>query len=298
MSNYLYNDIELPALPEYDKEQYPYAFIGKTIENDQYSLYVSATPFTYSGVIVKASSIQFETAMLYRLSGNEWELIAESATAEYTLTAYITGTELAAVIWSSHDIINKKDNSIYFEGSDPVPVGGEPTLTECDFYKVINGAWVKCDSYQRVTVTGQPTGEPVAYLYNDVKLPALPEWDKTAYPYAFITGVTSNNKVGYYLYCTEVQLAHNGRAMSVGGTSSEFFDFIRSTLQKDGVNDDNPVMADPSTTKAIIATGLVWGNYDIYNDDGTLRLAASDPVPVYDSTHSTAWVKQDEYRYE
>ena len=69
------------------------------------------------------------------------------------------------------------------------------------------------------------------FLYNGVKLPALPEWDKEKYPYA---------------------------AMNLGANYGVLYLL------------DN----------ALMAKQFQWANFDILNEDGTLYLAASDPVPV------------------
>ena len=46
--------------------------------------------------------------------------------------------------------------------------------------------------------------EPVAYLYNDVRLPKLPEWDEKIYPYAYLCTVwTESNRIAHLFVAAE-----------------------------------------------------------------------------------------------
>ena len=108
------------------------------------------------------------------------------------------------------------------------------------------------------------------YLYNGIELPALPEWDKETYPYAYITNDGS-------LYC----FWYEATAKNVGdGGYMTSFSTTRMYLLKDGVWE-----------KTVTYGGgyLLWSNADTYYAEGdaideelwgTLYLAASDPIPV------------------
>lgn len=118
--------------------------------------------------------------------------------------------------------------------------------------------------------------EPVAYLYNGVRLPKLPEWDKTAYPYVHIRKLLSF----YYLYYSPVELWVNDSGNLVpkdGSTAVGLFRTYNSTNNAFGNPQETTFDQQGNGWKNVIWTGT-----DIYNADGTLAIAASEPVPVYE----------------
>ena len=129
--------------------------------------------------------------------------------------------------------------------------------------------------------SGTPAGEPVAYLYNGVQLPPLPEWDKQKYPYAvmgrpFGIAVCFANKPAYY------------NTTQLGGcidfeVGTEMVQYNLSSSYTDGVSRWIYVVSNPTTWSEKSSYGEgVWSNTDIYKDDGALYLAASEPIPVYE----------------
>ena len=131
--------------------------------------------------------------------------------------------------------------------------------------------------------------EPVAYLYNGVRLPALPEWDREKYPYAFIcikpTQVMFDPKP--HLYCMETtrmvddwEILNGINGLCYLYNEEEGNEWISKgtvTSQNTGIN-----------------SKIIWSNHDIYYDPdgyydignehlaGTVFLAASEPAPVYE----------------
>lgn len=141
-------------------------------------------------------------------------------------------------------------------------------------------------------IAGQRKAEQkqaIAYLYNGTRLPALPERDKTVYPcvymsytesdagiyaiYAFtkpkhLTGATSEEKPWIAFEEGESFLYSSGLWLSGYSDGRTFKEFGEYTYPPEGVT---------------LTSGLpIWASYDIYNADGTLYLAASDPIPVYE----------------
>lgn len=120
-------------------------------------------------------------------------------------------------------------------------------------------------------------GEPVAYLYNGVRLPKLPEWDKTAYPYAVII----SNGDDYYLGYGSIKL-------TAGSTGRVTLSLLGSSYSTKKLVDGQWIT--PDDYLEINIGTPVWANYDVYYTDsetagtlaGTLLLSASDPVPVYE----------------
>lgn len=133
--------------------------------------------------------------------------------------------------------------------------------------------------------TGRLIGkDPVAYLYNGVQLPALPEWDRGAYPYAYMHGwggsIENGNNLWFYAY-TDYPLE---RTELVAGAVFQVplipnLHRVGSYLS-DGVWSE---MAESISEEGTGAAGYVfWSNFDILNDADEVIQPASEPVPVYE----------------
>ena len=123
MSNYLYNGIELPALPEWDKAAYPYAYISYSGTYDAYFLRLVDAPGVHQ-YYMGQECIYFGTdANLsnYKFVDGAWTFYNET-TAKYEM---IMVASVIQIVWSNYNILNK-DGTIYLSASDPIPVGGEP----------------------------------------------------------------------------------------------------------------------------------------------------------------------------
>lgn len=111
---------------------------------------------------------------------------------------------------------------------------------------------------------GEYKGEPVAYLYNGVRLPDISTvWDKTAYPYAMITNPSDTSTYNLVLTPSSITVTEDGVGGSWSGKRYKIVDGVWTSVTGMG-------------------SGIViWANYDVYNRNGTLYLAATDPIPVY-----------------
>lgn len=101
------------------------------------------------------------------------------------------------------------------------------------------------------------------YLYNGVEAPALPQLTATeqeTYPIAMI------NKNGRLIYCSAVYDADADGRVTVSLFSTIVYDVVDGQWVKQSTY--------PMTFKP------VWTNTDILNEDGTIYLAASEPIPV------------------
>lgn len=116
--------------------------------------------------------------------------------------------------------------------------------------------------------------EPVAYLYNGVRLPKLPEWDKTGYPYAYVGTTTYEGVEEYRAYFTK-------EIHTMSASLMLFIDSARRYRLIDGQWVKHGAAIPP------VITSPIWSNVNLYYDSsveevgGTLYLAASDPIPVY-----------------
>lgn len=130
--------------------------------------------------------------------------------------------------------------------------------------------------------------EPVAWLYNGVRLPKLPEWDRETYPYAVIW----HTLVGaYILFASKTPCVGTGNTHSMSGTAeitttSAGLYFTKSYNEADwGGGDEETVsytlgIANKDGTGAY---SILWADYDIVGADGSAVLvSAADPIPVYE----------------
>lgn len=126
-----------------------------------------------------------------------------------------------------------------------------------------------------MVVPSVAAGIPVSYLYNGVVLPALPEWDESAYPYAYIG--TFGGKDSTHFIATDYDIS---KYIYVPGADHIFTP----------MNCVRYVLSDGAWIEDSLWVGFTpfWANTNVYyaneveNGDlaGTLYLAASEPVPV------------------
>ena len=113
-SFYRYNWLVYPALPEWDKETYPYAII---IRNQQFGTYLRVfdRPLLYNGNSFVFNTDGTETAnQLYaKIPYYSWNEFTTSPNKTSKLGSNID-------IWSNHDILNINDNTVYLAATAPV----------------------------------------------------------------------------------------------------------------------------------------------------------------------------------
>lgn len=123
MANYLYNGIELPALPEWDKEKYPYAYIFKIRSLDRYELCFLASQLVHNGgdsILVDTPTDEGIAQYAYRFlpsSDTDWVHIDD--------VVFESGNIVHLLRWTNHDVCDE-DGNVFMAASEPVPVGGEP----------------------------------------------------------------------------------------------------------------------------------------------------------------------------
>ena len=277
---YRYSDYglwPLPRLPEWDKTAYPYAlidifdnsFIGPDTPDDAFRLYA----FDKQGYVEKT----FLDGKLYTLGGDiindgeafrlnfkSWVCRGMEWIAEDDTTGSL-GVSLGLLLWANNDVLYK-GGDLYLAASEPVP---EPMIA-FDLQSFRNGFFLG--------LCGMPmpisSKTPTAYSYNGVVLPGLPEWDKETYPYAFICTDTSGNSIAYFTEKKSYVDSVSNRALTPESQCS----FIKSVL-KDG---KWGALSNQYTYYGVVPDILVWTNCDILYKDGTMYLAASDPIPVYE----------------
>lgn len=150
------------------------------------------------------------------------------------------------------------------------------------------GSSEKLKVHQVEVVMVESPSQPIAYSYNGVRLPKLPEWDKTVYPYATIGYDSSNSTIlelhTSLLYFSET---YSGIGYGSGGVSPYENCVNRWYLPSaDGTEwvqegDYDIDVTDQSTDRMF--KSAIWSNADIANrDDNSVYLSASDPIPIYE----------------
>ena len=108
-------------------------------------------------------------------------------------------------------------------------------------------------------------------------MPKLPEWDKEAYPYAHI----NNPMKDYYFLIVGSEPVYDYGSYLTYEKSAYA---IRWDTEGDAW--DNIAYQDKDAGDTAGSSGkgnLLWSNYDIWNKGRTgIRMAASEPVPVYE----------------
>ena len=109
---YLYNGVRLPALPEWDKETYPYALIHHEFSNDYYRLCLCDKPLKYTNPYGTTTMVGNDTGtnrIGYQLEPYGWE--SSDALLNYNIID-VFGRTVGEIVWSNYDIINEIINAV------------------------------------------------------------------------------------------------------------------------------------------------------------------------------------------
>jgi hypothetical protein len=279
----IYNGYRLPVLDFLDK--YPYVLICK--ENVfQYELYCSSSPINIetdsNGAYLLVRNAP-HCIKYYNQYDKTWRL-----TYEYTSQSRTYMSSLGIPIWSSHKIAYpngtvyidaSNEPSALYEGHTEEDDGGIDLYSFTvglvfglsDDLSLIENTMFENDDYV------PPVKEPIAYLYNELQLPPLPEWDNGTYRVAFIT---SNYLGGISLHITTnyIYRTINGN-YQVGCPGYMTCSYLSTS------NSWGAFKAWQSSDQWIMSVGsdyIKWTNTDILYEDGTIATPATEPEPVYE----------------
>lgn len=122
--------------------------------------------------------------------------------------------------------------------------------------------------------------KPVSCIYNGNELPPLPAWDKTAYPYAFIRKFG----IDMYLVLSDTYEFHQHPTAGTWCVKAAD-DYINYKSDRSGTLTETVYAPWEQCEQVDIPScaikNVIWANFNIVNSDGSVYLAASDPVPVY-----------------
>ena len=274
-----YNGYILPALPEWIRAKYPYAFIGKNaLFNPSYYYLVAVDKVGYIGMYGGEDMFgPGYTLGAYGLGDSEklltrcdWFVAANSEAIEDIEDTFpgITDTEWLLdkenyknvscggtsqnIIWSNHDILNE-DGTLRIAASDPIPVEEEtPTV--------------------------------IPYSYNGYILPELPDYDQRKYPYAYI--IQLNYNVPLYQLVLMHSDARRNEYVDDGSDTYTVSHYLLYDARAIDDTWDGPMYCNGGSihvfkSPLVFTDGFynIWSNFDIY-DGSSLVCAASIPIPV------------------
>ena len=136
-------------------------------------------------------------------------------------------------------------------------------------------SWLAGYALGRAGISAATAPKPLRYRYNGHLLPQLPIWDGEAYPHAFLlipdqSLPDSDYTVLYVL--SDGPVCENG--MVLFGEAS----VLRGEISGDG----HWSALTEAEGASVVAADVLWTNRDICDADGTVCLAAAQPVPVYE----------------
>lgn len=296
MANYLYNGVELPALPQWDRKTYPYGTLYYLVSKNQYKLYATAVTGVYQtptdsvitgyNKVVQFGSSSSEPKISGTLTDGVWEY--KDGSGLYIAVSKKSGTVLAEIVWSNYDILDS-NGAVYLASSYPIDVATGAEILDYDPNTPVPEEPAPLDPKSMLMgwlvgrrIRQQPKSL-VAYSYNGVLRPPLPEeWDKEKYPYAVI--LSGGNELGMYSYA----FFFSSVEYVVGNDGSRYI--------KVGTDDLVCNVSGYSPEELLAGWGalykwdrdheykianITWANFDVLNADGSVFLEATEPVPVY-----------------
>lgn len=304
-SYWRYNGNSYPALPDWVKD-YAYITLHDPNLGDTYIVATNdievrkSNNITYGvwhdtfaiGAVVSARNID---SWREPITGEERWLGGQSPYMDHSYRAR----------WSNVDLPCAEDDGteyVILAGSNPIDkeTGEEIQLTPS----------IEPDKPPEETVTSAPAPDPtsmlmgwlvgraiagqrgvpypVAYLYNGVRLPKLPEWDREMYPYAYISD----------MYPDSENLAQKSRFILTFANPKAYWTVsggryrLRTDEKLQYVYDHESgawvldiygwAIAVRYLDEDTYVSSLIWADTDTYNFDGTaIYVAKSEPVPVY-----------------
>ena len=310
MANYLEftPNVSWAKVRVYYEESYDSA--SKTTTLTITSVEAMSTQYTADYYVDGVLNVNGEAALVFNSAAGDVLVDVKSTNAWYPITYSATPTTpITATVQISHDTEVIEKVTIELTGN---------RFTRFAFYTVDeeNGNGWGVNESQEVALTAGPTTwdsrsfwigvalglcgkplhfvqrEPVAYLYNGVRLPKLPEWDKMAYPYAFIREHESNimgshfrDATLYVLPKVEYLEADNGNwcvSLKNGYRASYILVSLTGEATEYDYDGKEWSVFEDGTGFGAVITDFDWANFDVLNEDGSTYLATSDPVPVYE----------------
>lgn len=304
--NYLYNGVELPPLPHWD-DMPPFGVFIIYIASEQlYRLYgANDAPFcvkTAGAEKIAFSADIFGSYQKARAGETNWFGLTAfdgnlSDIADFEDGIYILRSE-NKIIWTKETIFNSDGQSVFLAATEPIKIELPEQLTEADLRRswrrgMALGVVVGVKARKIIAQTQPPPDEPIEadyylygtpnesgnvaiadgdgyVLYNGAVLPKLPEWDKSKYPYAYITNLENPKRFFAMFESEPLTASSNGYVSNLFPNATEYnCEYIDGKW----VN----------YSGSFLIHKLVWSNTDVYHNEeagGGLCIPASAPIPL------------------
>ena len=293
--NYIYNDVELSALPERDKKKYPYAAIGKWLE--VYELFLSTVPLKYRNSLLNDwyfDATEDGEMLVYQTTSDE--MIWEEQDARTFSAGQSVYVSLCEPHWADYNVYYSTSGNLKLAASDPIPVVTAPTLDPLWLYMGWKaGNWVARQRGMRVEQPSTGIYDdtwPIEWntldVANNLRIPA-----ETCQIYSYNGHEFGKPNIepgygdyhiiikydyGYKYLCLDQPLVYVKEDGEYAKTEGVYITtFICKTGEFSfGYHDDN---IGPDNLK-VLWGNVIWTNTDISDADGTVRMAATEPVYV------------------
>ena len=270
-----YSNVTPPPLPEYDSDTYGFYLLVFNYRKDAEDWYMvhliySAWRFQYEeGVGVTNTAVTF----IRTYSDGSWTEEMQN-TETLALNPGMNGVVYQR-IYTNANIFN--GDEIWLSENSVTPVETEKFPIKDFLNGLIMALCGRAVQY--------PKREPVAYLYNGVgPLPDIytvytPELQKL-YPFVFINLLDIGAIKRATLYCLPelgYNYANNNWCINLSGLT-----YLTASVKIGGSEWGS--FSEESGGTGFVVSNLEdgWANFDVRNENGSVYLAASDPVPVYE----------------
>ena len=201
---------------------------------------------------------------------SEWEKLALEITKDGTTSVYRYTYSLPFSDLSYVSLQNDAEETILLSFVHKPTTFLNSTYTKTGIYYNQEFADTAKKEYNLYISDG---AEPIAYSYNGVILPALPEWDREAYitehkifsKTIYRVHLTSDP---YYAIASDGEYAIGYRKGDMRYTAEESTWTYEKTYDQDGV--------------WASLTSVIWANFDVKDESGAVVLDKSNPIPVYE----------------
>ena len=237
---------------------------------------------------------------------------------QFTLTQNGAALDPTKYVWRVYELRGEymyKTDAVTVDNSGLVTVTMKTTPSQrfivCAFDDVLSsasgGCFLRTEAFNlqsfligyALGLSGKPLpisgGEPVAYLYNGVRLPKLPEWDKEKYPYVCIynprkTYADGSIETVYDLdsyeaiitNCEMVYKESNGRIWYHIDCLADDALYCKTTLKTASEIPETIEWTEPARLGGGVSAIPVWSNHTILNETDLQCPEASEPIPVYE----------------
>lgn len=288
MANMLYNGVELPDI-ESVWGGFKTTYSNAVISSENHYFYLTITngvirvPDNNAWLVASGSSIGYRK---YKLTDGVW-IMDSSGSSLSSFDVIPSLNEDNYAVWASADV-TYTDGTIYLAASDPVDPNAPTGLHLPSFYAGL------AFSLAGPIIRGK-SGSGM-YSYNGVVLPKLPERDKESYPWLAMGKYEVGGDENYtyiYLYLLTAQPYPYYDAYRMTGGKKVYVCCLGDTekwqviegvyyLPSDIVGDTWLYYEDEEHEDSFVfgADSLFWTNFDLYDADGNLYMAASSPVPM------------------